>query len=335
MSALLAPDLQAALHSRAAEALAHWGGSGQAPRLLKYRENAVFQVELEGEPAALRLHRPGYHDAASLRSELAWMAHLRLNGLAVPRPIPARAGSLLVHLAGDADFGEQHADVMSWVSGVPLGESGVPLSLKGGRLASIFFAIGAAMAQMHSLSEDWTLPNGFKRPAWDFDGLLGETPLWGRFWDCSGLPAAQREELTKLRLHLQRELQSRAGVLDYGLIHADLVRENVFVSGEEIAFLDFDDSGFGWRMFDVATALIKNRSEPEYDSIQRSLIAGYRSERVLTDEALAMLPLFTMLRHLTYIGWFAERPELPGATLRITRFADESLAMAADFGFTS
>jgi len=88
-------------------------------------------------------------------------------------------------------------------------------------------------------------------------------------------------------------------------------------------------------MFDVATALIKNRSEPEYDSIQRSLIAGYRSERVLTDEALAMLPLFTMLRHLTYIGWFAERPELPGATLRITRFADESLAMAADFGFTS
>lgn len=335
MSTTLAHDLQTALRARAVEALSLWNGSGQAPRLLKYRENAVFRVELEDEPAALRIHRAGYHDAAALRSELAWMAHLRANGLAVPRPIPARDGSLLKHLAGDADFGEQHADAMSWVDGAPLGESGVALNLKGERLASVFFAIGSAMARMHSLSDGWTLPSDFRRPAWDFDGLLGERPLWGRFWDCAALSTAQREALAKLRLNLQPVLQSHASALDYGLIHADLVRENVFVNGDRVAFLDFDDSGFGWRMFDIATALIKNRSEPEYDSIQRSLIAGYRSEQSLTDETLATLPLFTVLRQLTYIGWFAARPELPDAARRITKFADESLAMAADFGFKS
>jgi len=333
MSAVLAPDLQGALDARAAEALSHWQTPPQAPRLLKYRENAVFRVELDGAPAALRIHRAGYHDEAALRSELVWMAHLRANGLAVPRPIPARDGRLLVRLPAGHGFQEQHADAMSWVHGTPLGASGAPLSLQGERLASTSFTIGAAMARMHAITDAWMLPSDFVRPSWDCEGLLGETPLWGRFWDCAGLSDAQRGALSNLRLRLQSELKAQGPSLDYGLIHADLVRENVFVDRGKIAFLDFDDSGFGWRIFDIATALIKNRAEPDYASIERSLIAGYRSERLISDDALATLPLFTVLRSLTYIGWFAARPELTDTARRVTRFADESLAMAADFGF--
>ena len=332
MSAALAPDLQAALAARAAEALSYWPAGVQTPRLLKYRENAVFRVELGGEPAALRLHRAGYHGEAALHSELAWMAHLRTNGLAVPRPIPARDGSLLIRLPTAHGFDEQYADAMSWVDGAPLGESGVPLAVEGERLASTYFTVGAAMARLHNLSDYWTLPAGFSRPAWNCDGLLGKAPLWGRFWDCAGLSVTQRDGVSKLRLRLRAELEAGGQELDYGLIHADLVRENVFVDCDQVAFLDFDDSGFGWRMFDIATALVKNRAEPDYASIERSLIAGYRSERTLTDDALAALPMFTVLRNLTYIGWFAARPELPGAAGRVSRFADESLAMAAGFG---
>ena len=69
--------------------------------------------------------------------------------------------------------------------------------------------------------------------------------------------------------------------LDMGLIHADLVRENVLVNGSDLYFIDFDDGGFGYRLFDVATALLKNRAEPNYADLQTALIDGYRSLRAL------------------------------------------------------
>ena len=89
-----------ALAGRARQALAQWGLGGQEPDLLKFRENAVFRVRLAtGEPAALRLHRPGYHDRTALQSELDWTAVLLKGGLSVPRPIATPDGRLIVDLA--------------------------------------------------------------------------------------------------------------------------------------------------------------------------------------------------------------------------------------------
>ncbi len=333
MTTDLPARLASALDARAREALVRWPASDQPPQLLKYRENAVFRVEIEGRPAALRLHRPGYHDAAALRSELVWLAELRAGGMNVPSPVAAADGSFLVALAANDAFGAQHADVMSWIDGVPLGESGVLLAQPPDRLATIFTAVGAAMADLHTLSDRWTLPAGFRRHAWDLDGLLGETPLWGRFWDCEGLPSPQLRALSTLRQGLRPRLRDLAETgLDCGLIHADLVRENIFVKGDEVAFIDFDDAGFGWRMFDLATALSKNLKEPAYDVVQASLVAGYRSRRTLPDGDLATLPLFLVLRSLTYIGWIAQRPEVPHAESRMQRFAEEALTLAARYG---
>lgn len=319
-----------ALEARAKEAIAHWGLVDAQPVLLKYRENAVFRIVLaNGEPAALRLHRPDYHDEAALRSELQWMTALRDGGLEVPSAIPAPDGRLLVHLGPTDSFAGQHADIVSWMHGMPLGESGVPLAHGPEDQVAIFHALGAMMAEMHDLADRWPIPSGFKRAAWDVDGLLGESPVWGRFWDCEGLSADRKIALCDLRFRLRRLLDAiPPAEFDYGLIHADLVRENVLVRDDGLAFIDFDDAGPGFRLFDIATALLKNGNEPHYEAIERSLIAGYRSKRPLAEAALSALPIFMTLRSLTYIGWFAARPELPGAAARIKRYADESLRLA-------
>lgn len=330
MSEPLPQGLLETLEARARQAMTHWDIEDARPRLLKYRENAVFRITLaDGAPAALRLHRPGYHEEAALRSELQWMTALRDGGLSVPRAIAASDGRLLVELGPSDGFAGQHADVVNWMHGMPLGESGVPLAHVPEAQVSIFQALGAMMAEMHDLADCWSIPPGFKRVAWDVEGLLGETPVWGRFWDCPGLSAEQRHSLAILRDQLRSVLDAiPAANLDYGLIHADLVRENVLVGDDGLAFIDFDDAGFGFRLFDIATALLKNRSEPNYESIKRSLIAGYRSKRPLTETAVAALPIFMTLRSLTYIGWFAARPELPGVEARIRRYADEALLLA-------
>ncbi|HEV7308161.1 phosphotransferase enzyme family protein [Ensifer sp.] len=338
MSAELPKTFRNALDDRARQALVHWGVAEQSPELLKYRENAVFRVRLaDGRPAALRLHRSGYHGEAALRSELQFMAALAEGGLAVPQPIASRDGRLLVPLPHWHAFAAQHADVIDWVDGESLGESGKPLAQSPERLVEIFSALGASMAEMHNLADRWTPPEGFWRAAWDEEGLIGDRPLWGRFWDCEGLSAAQASALSKLRLDLSQGLASLpAPARDFGLIHADLVRENVLVEDKagdmRVKLIDFDDAGYGYRLFDLATALLKNRREPAYDVIEAALISGYRSRRNLSDEALTCLPLFLVLRSLTYVGWFAERPELSDARKRVLRYADETLALAAEVG---
>ena len=66
----LGPDEQTArLTGLAVNAMAEWGITDCTPRLIKYRENAVFEVRAPDAPrAALRVHRQGYHSADSLAS---------------------------------------------------------------------------------------------------------------------------------------------------------------------------------------------------------------------------------------------------------------------------
>jgi Ser/Thr protein kinase RdoA (MazF antagonist) len=40
------------------------------------------------------------------------------------------------------------------------------------------------------------------------------------------------------------------------------------------------------------------------------LIAGYRSRRAISDEDLALLPQFLVIRILASLGWLHDRPEV-------------------------
>lgn len=317
----------ATLTARAIAALSHWDLPDQVPELIKYRENAVFKVRLAwGEPAALRLHRPAYHSPAALASELAFMASLRDRGLAVPQPIPAASGALLVGF-GDGPY---YADLIGWVEGEPLGETGIPLAGEGRDLPAIFRAVGREMALLHGAADAFRQPPGFERPAWDAAGLLGDTPFWGRFWDCPALSAEDAAYLTDLRTTLSARLAAIAPSLDYGLIHADIVRENIFVRKGAVAFIDFDDCGFGFRLFDLATTLLRNRREPDYPAFRAVLLEGYLAVRPQASVSVEHLPLFLLLRALTYIGWAAARPDLPDNAARLQRYLADVRSLAEE-----
>ncbi|MDB5553036.1 MAG: phosphotransferase enzyme family protein [Rhizobium sp.] len=320
--------LEEELTARARQALGHWNLPDQVPELLKYRENAVFRVALaNGGKAALRLHRPGYHSRAALASELAWMADLRRAGILVPEPVMSVGGELLVAIdAGDA--GTQHADLIGWVHGNPLGESGRPLGRPLSELQPIFCAIGREMARMHIAADRFRIPDDFERPSWNEDGLLSEEPFWGRFWDCEGLDIDDRVFLSSLRAELRGRLDTISASLDKGLIHADLVRENMMVENGTVAFIDFDDCGFGFRLFDIATTLLRNRHEPDYPALQAALLEGYVSIRPEIAAEFVHLPLFLLLRSLTYIGWAGARPELPDNEDRLRRYVAEARDLA-------
>ena len=242
--------------------------------LLAQRENRVYRLDVPNEPpTVLRIHRQHYRTDSELNSELQWMAYLFEQGMVVPQPIPTVNGILIEIVDG------YQVDRLSWLEGKPLGQAGKVLVLEGRQLT--FHNIGQCMARLHTLSDSWTLPANFTRAHWDAEGLLGEQPLWGRFWENPNLSAAQRATLEAVRTQLQELLSTQGSTLDYGLIHADMVGENVLVQDSQPYLLDFDDSGFGFRLFELATTLFKIRSEPDYETLEAALLAGYRSERPL------------------------------------------------------
>ncbi len=183
---------------------------------------------------------------------------------------------------------------------------------------------------MHEAADRFSRPANFERPAWDVEGLLGDAPFWGRFWNCEALSAEDRTYLSQLREELSVVLADLAPQLDQGLIHADLVRENVFLCDGSGAFIDFDDYGFGFRLFDLATLLLRNRREPDYEALRTALIAGYWAVRPRLMMEFRHLPLFLLLRALTYIGWVAARPDLPDNTARLNRYLVDVRTLAEE-----
>ncbi len=332
MGDIAEPYLEA-LTRRAKSALEHWDLADQNPELLKYRENAVFKIRLnDGQPAVLRLHRPGYTSGAALSSELQWVKTLKRGGIEVPEPIPTSGGREYVTMTAGEGFPEQNADIVSWLAGRPLGVSGVPLDYGDEELTRIFTLVGRTMARLHNVTDGWNRAQTFERPSWDVEGLLGERPLWGRFWDLDPLSADDRRKLESLRQTLRAELQCIGPhQLDFGLVHGDLVRENILVTPRSVQFIDFDDSGFGWRLFDIATTLLRNRREPRYPAIKNALLTGYRQARELSDVSESFLPLFLLLRSLTYVGWIGERPEISDSAERLARYLKDVYELADAF----
>jgi Ser/Thr protein kinase RdoA (MazF antagonist) len=163
---------------------------------------------------------------------------------------------------------------------------------------------------VHNQAVSWQLPEGFVRHAWDADGLAGERPFWGRYWEIEKATAAQRDLLRRARARIYEELnalpKSPGG---YSMIHADFAAENIMVDGRDLRLIDFDDAGFGWHLFELVTALFFIQGERYFDRAQDALIEGYRKHRQLTDETLEMLPLFFVARGTTYLGWVHTRAE--------------------------
>ncbi len=308
----LNPDKQAECYQQLAETvLPDWGLQDATLSMIKMRENAVFKVESKEQgKLVLRIHRADYHSDDALRSELQWISALSEEGIETPAVIPTVNGDLFVKPASNLAGKPRQIDVFAWVDGEQLGS--IEGGLEGDRETqrSNFNTIGALAARVHNHAGKWTAPPDFKRHAWDVDGLVGDEPFWGRFWELETLTSAQVELMLRTRDKLKDELSAFGQTsTNYSIIHADMVPENVLVDGSHIRLIDFDDAGYGWHLFDMATSLYFSNPEGSIDHLIAAYIEGYRTQRELSDEDLQTFPAFLMARATTYLGWAHTRKE--------------------------
>ncbi|MCF7982620.1 MAG: phosphotransferase [Pseudomonadales bacterium] len=314
----------------ATKALGHWGLEQKELSFIKYRENAVFKLmTTTGERYALRIHRAGYHTNAELRSELEWIQALDEYGIEVPAIVPTLSGDYFAQVKADAIPEPRQIDLFQWVEGEPMGSVESQQDKDTDNITRIYHTIGSIAARLHNQATKWQLPDGFTRHAWDADGLAGDQPFWGPFWEFEMLNKEQRELLLQARDRVYRDLLNYGKSSDnYSLIHADFVAENLMVSGDRVKLIDFDDAGFGWHLFELATALYFIRKEDFYGIAKEALIHGYREHRPLSDQQLNQLPLFMLARGFTYLGWAQTRKETETAQQLGPLFIESACDMA-------
>ena len=261
--------------------------------LLNRSENETWRA---GGDLILRLHRAGYHTGAEIGSELHWLTALQgLPGLNAVRPVAGDQGPV-TELDGRFIVG---------FAPVP-GQELQP----GDDLARWFAPLGEITARLHLHARQWTPAPGFARKRWDVDTILGPRPHWGDWWHAPGLDAASSALLTRATDRLAATLRALGtGPDSFGLIHADLRLANLMVDGDRLTAIDFDDCGFGWWTYDLASALSFIETDPRLPDLIARWCDGYSRVVPSGPPDAALIPDFIFLRRVLLTAWLSTRAD--------------------------
>lgn len=281
--------------ARASQAARAWGGATDAPILIRNRENIVLKATLKaGQTAAIRLHRKDYQTLDAIQSELNWTAALSKAGFPCPAPLPREDGDL-TFLFEDG----QVCSVISWINAEQIGANGVAFDGTPNAQLHLYERIGRLIADLHQTTDRLDLSE-MVRPNWSIDGFVGRDPLWGHFWRNPALTSKEVEILQRARKNAAQHLE-RLSDPQIGLIHADVLQENILQT-DRLWLIDFDDSGYGFRDYDLGTALIQHAESPHLDELEAALLSGYAAPQ---DD----LSLWIMLRSMASCGWIISRAD--------------------------
>ena len=246
--------------------------------------NGLFE---EGQ-YLLRIHYPPYQTADAIELELAWLAAMRRDaGLPVPEPVPTLDGRLLTQASIPGIPGERNCSLLRWLKG---------RFLTKGIGVQHYRAQGRLMAQLHNHAASWQVPPGLTKRHWDWAGFFedveGTDLTASEIWPL--IPQPYVEPFQAVTREAGQVMDAWGTGRDvYGLIHADLgLDANVLFWGGEARAIDFDDSGFGYWMYDLAISLEHCREDVAYPQYRDALLEGYAEYRSLPQGQLDQLDLF-------------------------------------------
>ncbi len=307
----------------AAAAAAHqFTGTKSAPRLINESENWTYVLDNGiSERTILRVYRPGARTDEQIRSELAWMRALSDDTeLEVP-PVLGADGSDLVTVTLPSGPPAQCV-AFGMVEGRETTDSELP---------AMIGELGRLTALLHRHGRQWARPTTFNRPAWDLDTTIGRKAHWGK-WTAGVTDPDERRQLRRVAKLIRQRLELFGRNPErFGLIHADLRLSNVLQREQAPILIDFDDSGEGWYLYDLATTLTFNEAAPEREAMIASWLDGYREVSPLGSEDEAEIFTFLMLRRLMSSAWFGSHSDTDIARELQPGFAAETCGLAETY----
>jgi len=288
-------------------------------------ENWTFRVEDQRgpDPVVVRIYRPGVKSRDEVRSELAWMAALREEGLPVPAIVPSRDGSQLVEFSPEPDSEPLFCAAFDSAPGREPSDDELP---------SWFPRLGDFTARLHRHARHWRRPPWFTRMRWGLETTLGPRAHWGS-WEASVPDPEERRQHGRLAEVVSVRLaRFGEGPERFGLVHADLRLANLLVDGDQVTILDFDDCGESWYLYDLAATLTFNEGRPDVDELIASWVDAYRRVEPLSREDESEIKTFLMLRRLMLSAYVGLRPDTELAReMREAGYSAETCSLAEPY----
>ena len=240
-----------------------------------------------------------YHfldDLSDLEAEATWTTALaRDTQLAVPIPMPARDGRLVITV--DDGGPAHHATLMSWLPGQLLGRHLTEPNL---------FRMGELFAALHAHGLEWERPVDFSQRRFDRILSRGESDEWASVARKAGVAAS---DIAVIRNVHERVDAAYAALdpADLRVIHGDLHHDNIKVFQGQLCPFDFEDTVLGYRIHDIAMAMLDLWDTVVPDRYDRLLDAFRRGYTHTLDWPAGELVLFQLGRYVWRLNWVARR----------------------------
>lgn len=287
-------------------ALGQWGLPVDALDWLAYSSNAVFAVRSAGARYVLRLSPAGRVKESRLRSELEWLRAIKQRtDLLAPEPVALRVDgeSRLYATAAHKRLPPPQAVICVLFRHID-GRRKSARELN----AADCRQIGRYLGKLHQDAQI-DPPSGFDRPRLDWQGLFGAESPYHAADDVLALEAGQREIFADVAARAGRVMERLdREPASFGLIHADMLSKNALFGRDAVAALDFEYSGWGYFLYDLAPLLWEMRGERPADCapLQNALLHGYRSARTDAQVDQEALEVFVAARQLASCRWLLQ-----------------------------
>lgn len=274
---------------------------------INHGENTTFAVTAaKGDKYLLRVHRNIYHTLPAIQEELQWLKKLsKEKFVAVPRPIRARNGKLVTVASAPGVPAARHCTMFHWVHGKFLHKL---LNEKH------LFEIGQIIARLQKAA-----PTTTHRRYWTAEGLAGNKPKFGSMDSIPMLSEKDQKLVTQTRKQIYRRLKAYEKKFPkrMGNMHADVHFGNLLVSDRGYGVIDFDDSGFGFYVYDLAVTIVAMEYQlgkeyrKMYPKLKTALINGYCSLAPWDKHDEELLPYLITMRKIQMLGWLNSRQDNP------------------------
>ncbi|MBV7332088.1 phosphotransferase [Chloroflexi bacterium TSY] len=287
----------------AAHALQQYDIELQRFDLIGYDTNILYRIyAADGSQYALRLANGQWRTMNDAQSEATWLQALAQDTqIPVPRIVSARNGDSVItpQIQGMPSGG--HAILMSWLPGVLMGKRLTEQNL---------VKMGKLFGQLHQHGVSWKPPSGFTTRRFDNFLSRGEEDLFLT----DQYTALYAPETTQILRLIREQVEATYAALDPAdlrVIHCDLWHDNIKIDKGVLYPFDFEDTIWGYRLHDIAMAMLDLYEDTEDMERYEQLLTAFRrgDEEYLAwpEGDMTLLQIGRILWRLNhYVRWAPE-----------------------------
>jgi len=269
--------------------------------------NDTYQVICEGSRYSLRIYRHDIYPRDEIDFEVDALNYLNNNGFSVAYPIARKSGGYVTEIM--APEGVRYVLVTAFVDGSPLEFESLDDSRK----------FGKSVASLHNISQGFKTQH--KKKDLDLRNFINDSVnsiepfLSHRLEDLSILRRYSDDVNTAISLVDE-------GAMDIGFCHGDLHGFNAHLDGDVITHYDFEECGFGYRIYDLATFRWSFYFNDSGVDQWTAFLDGYQTIRKTAETDILLLDTFVLIRHIWLIAFHMRNAEDFGYDLASDGYID-------------